>query len=100
MRSESRVRNSGKLRDRRIILLPSKQCAVCLGISQLRQRRADMKRIFVLTFVVIGLVGCGDKQTSGSRDDTVGFSAADETAVRSVVSDFVKTWNQHDMKAM
>ncbi|MDZ4688940.1 MAG: SgcJ/EcaC family oxidoreductase [Planctomycetaceae bacterium] len=34
------------------------------------------------------------------ESDTARLSSADESAVRSVVSEFAKTWNRHDMKAM
>lgn len=53
-----------------------------------------------MTAAVVGLAGCTTTPDSHSRSDTARLSAADESAVRSVVAEFAKTWNRHDMKAM
>ena len=59
-----------------------------------------MNRILLTMAVAIGLVGCRDTTKSELTGSKVELSAADESAVRAIVSEFAETWNRHDMKAM
>jgi hypothetical protein len=47
------------------------------------------------------LLGCAiTPPSSGSGSGTARLNAADESAVRDVVSEYTNTWNRHDMKGM
>src|SRR4051812_30097422 len=58
-----------------------------------------MNRIVLAMLAVTTLAGC----TAGEPATTTtapAFSAADESAVRALVTEFANTWNRHDMNAM
>lgn len=58
-----------------------------------------MNRIVLAILAVIALSGYSVRDSARTDTPPV-FSAEDELGVRSVVNEFVNTWNRHDMKAM
>ena len=59
-----------------------------------------MNRIALAMVVVIALSGCTTQDSGMTSTPPPAFSADDESAVRTIVSEFANTWNRHDMKAM
>lgn len=58
-----------------------------------------MSRIVLAMIAVIALSGLTTRDSAITKTPAA-FSAADETAVRTLVNEFANTWNRHDMKAM
>jgi uncharacterized protein (TIGR02246 family) len=58
-----------------------------------------MYRTVLAMLAVIALSGC-TTQDSEMTSTPPAFSADDESAVRTIVSEFANTWNRHDMKTM
>lgn len=63
--------------------------------------KTRMNRMLVMTVAVIALVGCATTPPSSeSRSGMARLTAADESAVRAVLLELAKSWNEHDMNAM
>ena len=60
-----------------------------------------MTRMALTTVSLFALVGCASNESGVSTEHaSPAFNSSDESAVRTVVSEFANTWNRHDMKAM
>ena len=58
-----------------------------------------MKRTVLAMLAAGALSGCGASNAEMTKTPPA-FTADDESAVRTLVSEFANTWNRHDMKAM
>ena len=58
-----------------------------------------MKRTVLAMLAAGALSGCGASNAEMAKTQPA-FTADDESAVRTLVSEFANTWNRHDMKGM